>query len=532
MNISLYFLNYTFFFKMFFISIVIGGVLFVINFTQAQTIGKALIICPEGTMSSVYEGSPEQFHAWYYPPTSTVEARCDLLRIGQGGATRVTSMASWSAQSRLNFPGFTVSNGLVTVTNVNGDFPVLQVQYGGLTTQRSLSLTSRTVPPPSTPLQVNLTANPTSVVDGGSVALSWTVSGSPSTCIASGGWSGSKSVSGGTENTTVLFGMGVSQTFILTCYRGSESKQSAVSVTRISPPPPVPNLIFTASGYGQSGINIAIPWNEPSYLHWSTSNVTSCTASDAWSGTKSLNNSEQVFGGCGRSDYTLSCSGPYGSITKTAGIMRSSCEPSLAISVNLVSDKNSVPEGGNIALAWTTSGNPDSCIASGGWSGSKAVGGSSENQTVSFGGGTFQTFTLTCSKAGVDPVTDSVSITKEVVAGDEALTIKRNNCSGSSTQFNLAVNEEAPLVACDESDNLVSSAWTTGNDSCISLVGTSPTQEMRIKAIGDSTCFPTNITVIATGYIGDSISVGISGGGPSFPAPRPTESSTWKEIAP
>lgn len=517
---------------MIFISIIIGGVLFALNFTQAQTTGQALVICPEATFSSVYEGSPEQFHAWYYPPTSTVSARCDLLRIGQGGATRVTNMASWSAQSRLNFPGFTVNNGLVTVTNVNGDFPVLQVQYGGLTAQRSLTLRSSTAPPPSVPLQVDLTANPTSVIDGGSVALSWTVNGSPSTCIASGGWSGSKGVSGGNENATVRFGMGVSQTFILTCYRGSESKQDTVSVTRISPPPPIPTLTFTASGYSQSGGNISIPVGAFAYLHWSASNVTSCIASNAWSGTKSLKDSEQVFGDCGRSNHTLTCSGPYGSITKTVGIMRWGCEPS-TISVDLASDKGIVPEGGRIALTWTTSGNPDSCMASDGWSGSRVVGGGTENQTVSFGGGASQVFTLTCFKAGLDPVVDSVSIAKEIVAGVKDLIIKRNTCTGSFVQFNLGINEYASLVACDEVTNAqVSANWVTANTACISLESSNPFTTMTIKAVGDSACSPTNITASAMGYREDSISVGISGNDPIFPSPKPTESSTWKEIAP
>jgi hypothetical protein len=203
------------------------------------------------------------------------------------------------------------------------------------------------------------------------------------------------------------------------------------------------------------------------------------------------------------------------------------------ITVDLKANPMTVAEGGNTILTWITTGDPDSCTASGGWSGSKAVGGGFENQRVSFGAGTSQTFILTCSKVGVDPVVDSVSITKEVVIGDEALTIKRNNCSGSSTQFDLAVNEEVSLVACDESDNLVSSTWTTGNASCISLVNTNPSQNMTIKAVGDSTCSPTDITATATGYLSDSISVGITGGGGgSVPGPRPTQPPTWREVAP
>ncbi|MBI4276752.1 hypothetical protein HY629_02845, partial [Candidatus Uhrbacteria bacterium] len=79
-------------------------------------------------------------------------------------------------------------------------------------------------PPPT----VTLTANPTTVNTGGNTTLTWTVSNATS-CTASGGWSGSKSVSGGSEVKSSLVS---NQTYTLACTGpgGTVTKSATVQV--------------------------------------------------------------------------------------------------------------------------------------------------------------------------------------------------------------------------------------------------------------------------------------------------------------
>ncbi|NCU41614.1 MAG: hypothetical protein EOM19_02730 [Candidatus Moranbacteria bacterium] len=206
------------------------------------------------------------------------------------------------------------------------------------------------------------------------------------------------------------------------------------------------------------------------------------------------------------------------------------------ITVTLTSDKTEAEEGGVINLEWTTTGNPDSCIASDGWTGSKDVGSSNENITVTFGTLIQKTFTLTCSKVGVDDTSDFVIVSKTMPpAGLKELIIKRGDCAGSSSQFNLDPEETAALVACDSNnDTLVSATWTSGNDSCISLENPTPSETMTIKAVGTNPpcLLSTDINVRATGYTEDSVPVGIRNNGGTVSGPKPAKPSTWQEVAP
>jgi hypothetical protein len=95
---------------------------------------------------------------------------------------------------------------------------------------------SNSAPSSPTPT-VTLSANPTSITAGTSSVLVWN-STNASTCTASGGWSGTKPISGSqsTENMTA------NTTFTLTCTGtgGSASQSTTVTVTSSTTPPPSP----------------------------------------------------------------------------------------------------------------------------------------------------------------------------------------------------------------------------------------------------------------------------------------------------
>jgi hypothetical protein len=229
-------------------------------------------------------------------------------------------------------------------------------------------------------------------------------------------------------------------------------------------------------------------------------------------------------------------------LVATADVTVSGSVVGSPITVNLTSDKAEVGEGGTINLEWTTTGNPERCVAStseptGGWTGEKDKAGSIEGDdvTVYFDGAENKTFTLECSKTGVDSVSRFVTVTKLEPAAKE-LTVKRGTCSsGESLQFNLSEGETAILVACDEDDDTeVTANWTSENTSCISLESTTPSETMTIEAVGTNPpCYiATTITASATGYEKDSIPVGINSGTPVVPGPKPAQPPVWKEVAP
>lgn len=84
------------------------------------------------------------------------------------------------------------------------------------------------------------------------------------------------------------------------------------------PPTPTPTaappvLTFTASP-------TSLPYNGSSTLTWNTSNATSCTGANAWSGTKAVSGSQSTGSLTSSKTYTLTCSGPGGSVTKSVTV--------------------------------------------------------------------------------------------------------------------------------------------------------------------------------------------------------------------
>lgn len=97
-----------------------------------------------------------------------------------------------------------------------------------------------TSPPPATPVPtVDLTANSTTVYQGGSATLNWS-STDTNGCIAGGAWSGSKPVTG-SQGTGALNTLGT-HIFTLECSGSGGSAGASVSVTVQSPPPPGASL--------------------------------------------------------------------------------------------------------------------------------------------------------------------------------------------------------------------------------------------------------------------------------------------------
>lgn len=243
---------------------------------------------------------------------------------------------------------------------------------GGVCTASS-GLTSASCTPPA----VTLTANPASVNAGSSSTLTWSSSNATS-CVASGGWSGTQPTSGNKSVTP-----SGTTTYTLTCSGtgGSASKSATVTVNSSNGP-----QVYLAA-YPQS-----VTAGTAVGLGWATSNADSCTASGGWSGSRPVSGGATVFPST-TTVYTLTCTGPGGGTGSASVTVTVTSVPSINLSV----DPPAIDPGGTSTLQWTTTG-MTSCSASGGWSGSKALSGS---QQVSPSSTT--TYTLNCSGTAPAP---------------------------------------------------------------------------------------------------------------------------------
>jgi hypothetical protein len=153
------------------------------------------------------------------------------------------------------------------------------------------------------------------------------------------------------------------------------------------PPTPAPSLAISANPPSiQQGLG--------STLSWTTTNVTSCTASGSWGGSKPTSGSQGVQP-ASNATYALTCIGSGGTTTRSASIKVSTLsQPTGGPSGNLPSNPDETPSvqlstsalvvqsGTTVTLSWVSS-NTTSCYAWGGWGGSRPVQGSESMRVYS-----------------------------------------------------------------------------------------------------------------------------------------------------
>jgi hypothetical protein len=242
--------------------------------------------------------------------------------------------------------------------------------------------------PPPVPT-ASLSVSDTTVDAGQSATLTWN-STDTSDCTASGGWSGSKATTGSQSVSP-----GVTTTYTLTCSGDGGSANDSVTITVIAAPAPVPTATLSVSPS-------TIDQDQSATLSWSSTDATSCTASGGWSGSKVTTGSQSVSPGV-TTIYTLTCNGDGGSANDSVTITVNAAPAPVPTATLLVSP-STIDQGQSATLSWSST-DATSCTASGGWSGSKATGGS---QSVSPSVTT--TYTLACTGDG-GSTNDSVTIT-------------------------------------------------------------------------------------------------------------------------
>ena len=228
--------------------------------------------------------------------------------------------------------------------------------------------------------------------------------------MASGGWSGSKSLSG-SQSTGALT---ADTTYSLAC-SGANGTNTVVSVTIHVLP--IATLTATPSSVANGASAL---------LSWTSSSATACAALGGWSGSKALNGSQSTGALTATVTYSLICTGS-GGADATASVTVI-VAPSAAISAS----PTMISSGGSSLLSWSST-NATSCAASGGWNGTKSSKGSQSTGPLS----TATSFSLTCSGPGGISKLTSVSVAVGKVSVSPAIAAITQ---AQTRQFNATVS--------------------------------------------------------------------------------------------
>ena len=252
-------------------------------------------------------------------------------------------------------------------------------------------------------------------------------------------------------------------TYYVWVWNGISSPPTSVVANSCTPPPTVSLLV--------KGSNDAAPTTTPNpilvggtiALTWSSTNATSCTASDQWAGTP-IGTSQAYPPGQDRTPdsatpgtkkYTITCSGPGGN------------SPPATVTINVIPPATATltaagPDGSNIVevndpvtVTWTSQ-NATSCSSGGQWAGTAVNplnGGSVTRPSDTTTTGT-KTYTLTCSNSvsSVGPIQATIAVAVKpyvrTYGGDvesgAAFKDSSNNCS---------INNNAGIIAYNKGSN-------------------------------------------------------------------------------
>jgi uncharacterized repeat protein (TIGR01451 family) len=332
--------------------------------------------------------------------------------------TSCTASNAWSGtKSTSGFQSVSPSNNSTYALTCSGP--------GGSTTcSASVAVTSNPAP------ICSITANPTTILIGKSSTLNWTSTNTIS-CTASNAWSGSKSLSG-----TQSVSPDHNSTYTLTCYNSSDQAVTcSASVAVTSNPAPICSITANPT---------TISEGDSSILNWTSTNTTSCTASNAWSGTKSTSGFQSVSPS-NNSTYALTCSGPGGSTTCSASVaVTSNPAPTCSITAN----PTTISQGNSSTLSWTSS-NTTSCTASNAWSGTRGTSG-----IYSVSPSIDSTYALTCYGSGGQSAICSASV---AVTSNPAPT-----CSISANPTTISEEDYSTLnwTSSNATSCTASNAWS------------------------------------------------------------------------
>lgn len=218
-------------------------------------------------------------------------------------ATNCVASGDWSNADLANPRG-----GALTVTPASTgtlNYTLTCDEAGGTGTVSRTATVTVTLPPPT----VTFSASASRIDPGQGAILTWSVANAD-TCTASSTagseWTGARSTSGGTQSVTPA----VSTTYTLSCtgLGGTTTRTAALVVAY------VPTLTLAAHPR-------RVVLGDKTRLDWESNYATTCIASGNWTGAQALSGSLTIKpGNSTAQSYTLTCSGPGGTVQKTATV--------------------------------------------------------------------------------------------------------------------------------------------------------------------------------------------------------------------
>jgi len=380
-----------------------------------------------------------------------------LLHVSSAQTLSFSSTAKWHHGSAVDDISVLVSDNYVEVNlgDVSCDRFDDYLYDGSIVFSAQVSNTQEQAP--TIDIKANGSNGPITIDYNTSANLTW-ASSHAIHCEASDDWMGQKSTSG-SESTGNLTS---SKKYAITCSGLGGTASDYVLVNVNDAPNPAPTVDLKANGHDSS---FTVGYNTPVNLTWSSTNANFCTASGAWSGSRSTSGSESSGNLTSNTTFTLACSGSGGSASDSITVYVQDAPPaapSVNIKANGYDGPLSVNYNSSVNLTWTSS-NASYCTASGAWSGSKSTSGSESTGALT----TSMTYGIICYGAGGSS-SDSVVI----------------NVSGNPTYPGLSIAKSVRNI--------------TDNGSYGNLVSANPSDNIEFKIVVTSTGNSTVENVILT----------------------------------
>jgi hypothetical protein len=161
---------------------------------------------------------------------------------------------------------------------------------------------------------VSISASPVMVPAQGRSTLTWS-SMNATSCTASGAWSGTRATAGSVSTG----GLSASSTYTLTCSGAGGTATESVTVLVVGSMR-TPTVTISANP-------TVIDAGTSSTLTWSSTDATSCIASDGWSGNRATAGSTSTGTLNFDTTFTLTCTGPGGSTSASVTVVTGAIDP-------------------------------------------------------------------------------------------------------------------------------------------------------------------------------------------------------------
>jgi hypothetical protein len=247
-------------------------------------------------------------------PTVVLAASPSTITAGNSSVLTWSSKNATSCAASGGWTGTKADSGSFTVAPTTTTTLVLTCAGPGGSGHASTLITVRAATPAPVAPTVTLTASHTTIPAGTTTTLTWS-SKNASSCVGSGGWTGTEATSG-----THSVSPTSTTSYTLQCTSSAGTAETSTKVTvDAAAPVPAPTVSLTAS-------STSISSGASSTLTWATSNASSCTASGGWSGTESVSGTHSVSP-TATTTYTLACKGAGGNGQAAATVTVSGTQP-------------------------------------------------------------------------------------------------------------------------------------------------------------------------------------------------------------